>query len=201
MNTPPDRPTSARHSHPNVESITRKNIESILDIEQRRRDRKPGWYRVVERTARFCGTIQFLWMNLAWFAVWIGFNLLGKPFDPYPFTFLILVVSLEAIVLSILILISQNLSAVENERRHHLDLQINLLNEREMTALLRLTTLMADRMGISTEDQAEVDALACDTDPAEVLQEIVKAEHAHAQAHAQAHAHAHPQGGQPPAGG
>jgi len=174
---------SARHSHPNVGSITRKNIESILDIEQQRRDRKPGWYRVVERLARFCGTIGFLWMNLAWFAVWIGFNVLGKPFDPYPFTFLILVVSLEAIVLSILILISQNLSAVENERRHHLDLQINLLNEREMTALLRLVTLMADRMGISPEDQAEVDALACDTDPAEVLQEIVKAEHAHARAH------------------
>ncbi|MCZ2498279.1 DUF1003 domain-containing protein [Xylophilus sp. Kf1] len=182
MSTPPDLTTSVRNSHPNVGSITRENIASILDIEQQRRESKPGWYRVVERTARFCGTIGFLWMNLAWFAAWIGFNLLGRPFDPYPFTFLILVVSLEAIVLSILILISQNLSAVENERRHHLDLQINLLNEREMTALLRLVTLMADRMGISHADQAEVDALACDTDPAEVLREIVEAEHAHANA-------------------
>ena len=197
MTAPIDRPDHPAATHPNVEAITHKNIESILTIEEARRQRKPAYYRVVERIARFCGTIEFLWINVAWFAVWIGFNVLGRPFDPYPFTFLILVVSLEAIVLSILILISQNLSATENERRHHLDLQINLLSEREMTALLRLTTLMADRMGISTEDQAEVDALACDTDPAEVLQEIVKAEHAHAQAHA----HAHPQGGQPPAGG
>lgn len=172
-------PAPAASARPNVESITRKNIEAILDMEQRRRDGKPAWYRLVERTARFCGTIRFLWLNLIWFAIWIAYNVVGKAFDPYPFIFLTLVVSLEAIVLSILILISQNLSAVENERRHHLDLQINLLNEREMTALLRLTTLMADRMGIPAEDQAEVDALACDTDPAEVLQEIVNAEHAH----------------------
>jgi uncharacterized membrane protein len=121
--------------------------------------------------------MKFLWLNMAWFAVWIGWNNAFKPFDPHPF--LILVVSLEAIVLSILILISQNLSAVESERRHHLDLQINLLNEREMTALMRLTTLMADRLGISSGEQAEVDALALDTDPAAVLQQIVKAEHAH----------------------
>jgi len=172
----PDRPASR---HPNVESITHANIESILCIEEQRRQRKPAYYRVVERTARFCGTIGFLWLNVLLFALWIGFNVLVTPFDPYPFTFLITVVSLEAIVLSILILISQNLSAVENERRHHLDLQINLLNERETTALLRLVTLMADRMGIPLEDQAEVDTLACDTDPAAVLQQIVRAEHAH----------------------
>ncbi len=171
--------TQPASAHPNIESITRENIESILCLEEQRRQRKPAWFRLVERVARFCGTLQFLWINVAWFAVWIAWNVAFKPFDPYPFTFLILVVSLEAIMLSILILISQNLSATESERRHHLDLQINLLNEREMTALLRLVTVMADRMGIPQADQAEVDALAVDTDPTAVLQQIVKAEHAH----------------------
>lgn len=164
---------------PNVEDITHANIESILCLEEERRARKPAWYRIVERIARFCGTMRFLWLNLIWFVVWIGWNVAFKPFDPYPFTFLILVVSLEAIVLSILILISQNLSAIESERRHHLDLQINLLNEREMTALMRLVTLMADKLGVDPAAQAEVDALALDTDPAKVLQQIVRAEHAH----------------------
>ena len=151
----------------------------ILCHEEERRRRKPAWFKLVERTARFCGSMRFLWLNVLWFAVWIGGNVAFKSFDPYPFTFLILVVSLEAIVLSILILISQNLSAVESERRHHLDLQINLLNEREMTALLRLTTLMADKLGIDIAQQAEVDALALDTDPAAVLRQIVTAEHAY----------------------
>ena len=162
-----------------IEDITEGNIESILCLEDARRSEKPSWYRLVERIARFCGTIQFLWWNALCFTVWIGANILFKPFDPYPFTFLVLVVSLEAIMLSILILISQNLSAIESERRHHLDLQINLLNEREMTALLRLVTRMADRMGIDAEAQAEVKSMAHDTDPTAVLQQIVKAEHAH----------------------
>ena len=120
--------------------------------------------------------MAFLWINVAWFAGWMAFNEL-LPFDPYPFTLLLLFVSLEAIILSILILISQNMSAADSERRHHLDLQINLLNEREMTAMLRLAIVMADRLGIDAEAKKEVVALARETNPAAVLHQIVEAEH------------------------
>lgn len=164
---------------PTIEEITHSNIESILRVEERRRRRKPLAYRLVERIARFCGTMSFLWINVAWFVVWIGINQVW-PFDPYPFTLLLLFVSLEAIVLSILILISQNMSAEESERRHHLDLQINLLNEREMTAMLRLAIVMADKLGIDDEAKKEVTALARETNPATVLHQIVEAEHEHA---------------------
>ena len=164
---------------PTIEEITHANIESILRHEERRRRHHPLAYRLVERIARFCGTMAFLWINVAWFIGWVVVNQF-VPFDPYPFTLLLLFVSLEAIILSILILISQNMSAADSERRHHLDLQINLLNEREMTAMLRLAIVMADRLGIGEEEKKEVAALARETNPATVLHQIVRAEHQHA---------------------
>jgi uncharacterized membrane protein len=52
-------------------------------------------------------------------------------FDPYPFSLLTMVVSLEAIFLSLFILMSQHRSGLQADRRSHLDLQINLLSEDE----------------------------------------------------------------------
>ena len=74
-------------------------------------------------------------MHVVWFAGWILANGLPgiKHFDPFPFTFLTLVVSLEAIFLSTFILISQNHETLLSERRNQLDLQINLLREQENT--------------------------------------------------------------------
>ncbi|MES2280180.1 MAG: DUF1003 domain-containing protein [Pseudomonadota bacterium] len=162
-----------------IGAFTEKNIEAILCHEDDRRRRKSVFYRAVQKIASFCGSLTFLWIQLVWFAVWIGYNLVFKAFDPYPFQFLMLVVSLEAIFLSVLILISQNFSAVESERRHHLDLQMNLLTERETTAILRLLAKMAEKMEISAEDRAEVLGFSDNTDPAAVLKQIISAEHQH----------------------
>lgn len=172
-----------RHGHvnPTVAQTTRHNIESILCDEDTRRAHMPRIYRWVARSAAACGTIGFLAANAAFFAVWIGVNLSPWTFDPYPFTFLLLGVSLEAIFLAILILISQNMAAVENERRHHLDLQINLLNERETTAMMRLLTQIASKTGVPAPDQQEVRSFAHDTDPSAVMDQIATAERKHAQ--------------------
>lgn len=162
-----------------IEQVTKGNIESILCNEDARRQRTPGVYRAIERMAGFCGTVSFLLLNAAFFAAWVVYNQGPWAFDPYPYTFLLFAVSLEAIFLAIMILISQNLAAMENERRHHLDLQINLLSEREDTALLRLVIRMADQMGISPKDQEEARRFAHDTDPSAVLGQIVEAEKRH----------------------
>jgi uncharacterized membrane protein len=178
--------TNGRSDHPLrgkvnkvISEFTEKNIEAILCHEDERRRHKSAFYRAVQKIADFCGSPTFLWLHVVWFAVWIGDNLMFKSFDPYPFQFLMLVVSLEAIFLSTLILISQNFSAVESERRHHLDLQMNLLTERETTAILRLLSQMADKMEIADEHRAEVLGFATNTDPSAVLQQIIRAEHQH----------------------
>ncbi len=168
-----------RRRHPSLQALTHRNIESILELEEENRRAKPLLYRAVARVAGFCGTVSFLWWNLAFFAAWIALNELVWRIDPYPFTFLLFLVSIEAIVLAILILISQNMSAEANERRHHLDLQVDLLNEREMTALLRLVTRMAEKMDLPPDSHNEVRALTERVDPGKVLHQIVEAEATH----------------------
>lgn len=162
-----------------VERVTAQNIESILCAEDERRTRVPAIYRGISAVTAACGTPAFLAANAAVFAAWVAFNQWVYAFDPYPFTLLLFAVSLEAIFLSILILISQNMAAAESERRHHLDLQMNLLAERELTALMRLVVDMADRAGLPAEKTAEVRSFAHETDPSGVLAQIVRAEHRH----------------------
>ena len=162
-----------------IEAITEKNIESILCDEDARRAKMPWIYRAVGQVARFCGTVTFLVANIVVFAAWVALNQGPEAIDPYPFTFLLFIVSLEAIFLSIMILIGQNLVSAENERRHHLDLQINLLNERETTALLRLNLSIAEHLGIDEDLKHEAHRLAHRTDPSAVLKQIVTAERRH----------------------
>ena len=168
-----------RRRHPSLQALTHRNIESILELEEENRRAKPMLYRLVSRVSRFCGTVAFLWWNLGFFAAWILLNQFVWRIDPYPFTFLLFLVSIEAIVLGIMILISQNMSAEVSEHRHHLDLQVNLLNEREMTALLRLATRMAEKLDLPPETHDEVKALTERVDPGKVLHQIVEAEASH----------------------
>jgi uncharacterized membrane protein len=175
----PTKPTKPAKQHPSIGELTHRNIEAILCLEEGNRRSKPALYKLVARMSRFCGTVAFLWWNLGFFALWIAVNQWGWKVDPYPFTFLLFLVSIEAIVLAVMILISQNMSDEESESRHHLDLQINLLNEREMTALLRLVTRMAEKMELPPEADDEVKALTQRTDPGKVLHQIVSAEAEH----------------------
>jgi uncharacterized membrane protein len=83
-----------------------------------------------------------LGLHVLWFGVWVTVNsgMVGgiRPFDPFPFPFLTMTVSLEAIFLALFVLASQHRLSRQADKRSHLDLQIDLLAEREMTAVLQL---------------------------------------------------------------
>lgn len=168
-----------RDVNDHIAQITKQNIEHILCAEADRRAQTKASYRWVARVSERCGTVGFLVANAVVFAAWVAVNQFVTAFDPYPYTFLLFGVSLEAIFLSVLILISQNMAAAESERRHHLDLQMNLLSEREITALMRLVVEMAEKLHIDCESTEEVRSFAHETDPSGVLAEIVSAEHRH----------------------
>lgn len=92
----------------------------------------------------------FLVLHLIWFAVWILWNTgrLGlEPFDPYPFGFLTLIVSLEAIVLSIFVLMAQKREAAIAELREEMSLQVSLRLEQEVTKTLQLVAGLYTRLG------------------------------------------------------
>src|SRR6185436_2928086 len=112
-----------------IEKLTARNVESVLKIEQAERAKRTVGDRVADAISAFCGSTSFIWTHVVWFGAWVALNTFPgfRPFDPFPFAFLTLVVSLEAIFLSTFILISENRQARLGDRRNLLDLQINLL--------------------------------------------------------------------------
>jgi len=105
------------------------------------------------------GSTPFLLVHLAWFAIWIPWNVgwLGlKPFDPYPFGFLTMVVSLEAIFLTIFVLMAQKRESAIAELREELALQVNLRIEEESTKTLQLVAGLYTRLGHRVAEDAEL---------------------------------------------
>src|SRR5688572_3646104 len=112
-NTPPGAASGSRYHQPrSVEELTQRNIETIAQLETAAKAERTTADRVADGITAFCGTMTFVIVHLVWFGVWVLWNVLpvvpkGARFDPFPFQFLTLVVSLEAIFLSTFILISQ----------------------------------------------------------------------------------------------
>src|SRR5690348_10791799 len=158
-----------------VDKLTQRNIEAVRQLEEAAKEERTASDRVAEVIAKFCGSMTFVWVHVAWFGIWVLINVMpGLPhIDPFPFTFLTLVVSLEAIFLSTFILISQNHDTQLSERRNHLDLQINLLAEQENTKILELLQAIAEKVGVTCDP--EVDVLLEPIQPKKLVKQIVKA--------------------------
>jgi uncharacterized membrane protein len=158
------------------DDVTRQNVEAMRRLEGAQLRRRTTADRVASGIARFCGSMTFVWIHVVLFAAWIGYNVLPwfHPFDPYPFTFLTLVVSLEAIFLSTFILISQNYDMRISERRNQLDLQINLLAEQENTKMLQLLDSIAKKVGAHVDDP-QIIALEEATRPESLVRQIEEA--------------------------
>ena len=101
------------------------------------------------------GDIRFVYFSLIWFFVWISINMRLIPsipaFDPYPFGFLTLVVSLEAIFLSLFVLISQNRQVNRDKIRNDIEYNINIKAEYEVRQISKqleeMQSMMAEHFG------------------------------------------------------
>jgi uncharacterized membrane protein len=94
--------------------------------------------------------LQILFV-LTWSAINLGLIPGLRSFDPFPFGILALVISSESVVLTIFVLISQNRMARQAEKRAHLDLQVGMLAEQELTAVLQMQHKICQRLGIDLE--------------------------------------------------
>jgi CRP/FNR family transcriptional regulator, cyclic AMP receptor protein len=105
--------------------------------------------RIADWIAWFSGSMPFLALNTAWFVGWIIINTfdVGMPqFDPYPFGLLTMIVSLEAIFLSIFVLISQNRQSEKDRVRSNIDYEVNVKAEMEIAQLHDKTDRLNERM-------------------------------------------------------
>src|SRR6476646_6968323 len=157
-----------------VEALTQQNVERVSKLEESAREQRTATDRIAEAIANFCGSMTFVWVHVVWFGAWVVINVAPKipHLDPFPFTFLTLVVSLEAIFLSTFILISQNHDTKISERRNHLDLQINLLSEQENTKMIRMLQAIAAKVGAEVPEDPHLQALSEETEPEKLARQI-----------------------------
>jgi uncharacterized membrane protein len=125
-----------------VDDPAARNIAAIAGMERAALHERSLADRLSDRISHVTGSVGFAVVHALLFTAWIVVNT-GRfepiaPFDPYPFSFLTLVVSLEAIFLSVFVLMSQNRMTRHADKRAHLDLQIDLLAEQELTAILQM---------------------------------------------------------------
>jgi len=117
--------------------------------------------RVANRLTIFAGSTPFLVFHVFWFAVWIGWNVgwRGHAFDPFPFGLLTMVVSLEAIFLSVFVLMTQNRESTIAEVREEVTLAVTLRVEEEVTKVLQLVAGLYPRLGQQVADDPELAAM------------------------------------------
>jgi uncharacterized membrane protein len=131
--------------------------------------------RFADTLIRIASSTPFLAAHVAWFLFWIAWNtgLLGiRAVDPFPFGLLTMIVSLEAIFLSIFVLIGQSREAAIAELREELTLQINLRMEAEVTKTLQLVAGLYTRMGYRFSEDEELREMLEALDPESMEREL-----------------------------
>jgi uncharacterized membrane protein len=149
--------TSGKSREPSP--VPEQNIRAVAGLEQEALQNRSLSERVSDVLTGVIGTLLFIAVHLLWFATWILWNLgimpMLTPFDPFPFGILTLIVSTEGVLLAIIILISQNRMTRQADRRTHLDLQMSVLSEQEMTLLLHMVGRISERLGVTADDKHE----------------------------------------------
>src|ERR1700676_5608294 len=111
----------SRHAEAHIDSIVKQEEEAL--------ERRSRSERLVDSVGVFAGSLQFVLLHLVLLIAWLLVNS-GKisgarPFDPYPFSLLGVIVAVEAVILSSFILMRQNRMMRRGERRDHLNLQVD----------------------------------------------------------------------------
>ena len=137
----------------NLPSSAKENLELLSQFKDREEAQISGLQLAIERVSRFFGSPAYFGFAVLFIAMWIAVNVWGmnhgwRHVDTPPFFYLQGLVSCNALLLTVAVLIRQNRMAQVAEHRAHLDLQINLLTEQKVTKLLQI--LDAPRRDLAT---------------------------------------------------
>ena len=134
--------------------------EMLLSIQKRLSERRTMSDKLADFLVWSAGTITVVVIHIFFFGAWIAINLdliSGmRVFDPYPFNFLTMTVSLEAIFLAIFVLMSQNRESKTADLRQEFDVQVNIVAEREITKVIHMLAYIMNHLNISYEKDTEL---------------------------------------------
>lgn len=175
-----NRTEDGEQDNPALSKIIERNIRTIIQLRLKASHERSSQNRAADAITSFSGSMVFVYLHIAWFSIWVLLNT-GRfgvhRFDPFPYGLLTMIVSLEAIFLSTLVLITQNRQSDEVERRADLDLHIGLLTEHELTRVLQMLDAIQDKLGIENHAASELADLEMETRPEDVLAEIARLQH------------------------
>src|ERR1700723_4190863 len=128
------------------------HIDAIVKQEEEALERRSSSERFADGIGLFAGSLPFVLFHLVMMVAWLLVNsgqIHGlRPFDPYPFSLLGVTFAVEAVILSSFILMRQNRMMRRGELRNHLNLQIDLLSEKEITKVLQMVRAICGHMGL-----------------------------------------------------
>jgi uncharacterized membrane protein len=163
--------------NPALSSVIERNIRTIIQLRLKEAHERSMQDRIADAITSFSGRMVFVYVHVFWFGVWILLNTGNfgvRPFDPFPYGLLTMIVSLEAIFLSTFVLISQNRFSREAEYRADLAMHIGLLTEHEITRVLQMLDVIQGKLRIENENDSDLADLEMETRPEDVLAEIAR---------------------------
>src|ERR1700724_1495345 len=133
---------------------SQSHADSIVRQEEEALERRSRSERLADAVGGFAGSLLFVVLHLVLLVAWLLINS-GKipstrPFDPYPFSLLGVIVAVEAVILSSFILMRQNRMMRRGARRDHLNLQGGFLAEKEITTLLKMVRAICERLELQS---------------------------------------------------
>jgi len=154
--------------HLSTEALN-KELKSKLNFDEKLSD------KIAEILTKYLGSMWFLGLNFLFFLIWIVWNLdlipFFEPFDPFPFGLLTMIVSLVAIFLSVVVLITQNRQGEISDTRQQIDFEINVRGEKEVTKILTMLEDIQKKLGIFKFDE-ELKEMKLETDIEEIKEKL-----------------------------
>ena len=156
----------------------RSRRHTIKTFEAKVNNNRTVFEKIADALTSRLGSMPFLFLNLIWFSLWILINTgllpVMEPFDPFPFGLLTMIVSLEAIFLAIIVLISQNRAAKIDDIRDEIDLHITTVSEEEITKMMELQVMILEKNGIDVSKDKELQEMLQSTDQERIEKKIEK---------------------------
>ncbi len=157
----------SQNDKPAIIEIVQRNVEALLNRKKEDREKRILTEKIVDAVTSFAGSMLSVYLHSILFGVWILWNL-GllnlKPFDP-SFIVLATFAAVEAIFLTTFVLIGQKHLNAKTEKWSELDLQVSLLTEHEVTAMLTIITAIAKKMDIEVAEDKAVEELSKEVHP------------------------------------
>jgi uncharacterized membrane protein len=167
--SPMDHSTSQPLPNPSIRDPTRENIEAIARLERDALDRRSAAERFSENVVKLIGSTAFLLLNAVLMGTWAVVN---SNLIPGLAPFALLTLSAESIILTIFVLISQNRLMRQADKRAHLDLQVGLLAEQELTVVVQMLHKLCEHAGVEIDFSRHARTFGEATDVHKIAQEL-----------------------------